>query len=148
VHVADAAALPLADEAVDLVVAFMSLQDMTDMAGAVREAARVLVPGGRLCIAIVHPINSAGEFDTRADDSPFVVRGSYLDESNYVDEVSRGGFEMTFASRHRPLEAYAAALADAGFVIEVIREPKTRGLTRRWERIPLFMYVRAAKPAR
>jgi hypothetical protein len=38
-------------------------------------------PGGRLCLAIVHPINSAGKFEgERHDhDALFVIRGSYLD---------------------------------------------------------------------
>lgn len=46
-RVADAAGLPLEDGASDLALAFMSLQDMDDMAGAVREASRVLEPRGR-----------------------------------------------------------------------------------------------------
>lgn len=47
---ADAAAIPLDDDSVDLVVAFMSLHDMDDPAGAIAESARVLEPGGRLCV--------------------------------------------------------------------------------------------------
>ena len=61
-RVADAAALPFADGELDLVVAFMSLQDVDDLDGVVAECARVLEPGGRLCLAIVHPLNSAGTF--------------------------------------------------------------------------------------
>src|SRR3954452_10177994 len=45
---AGAAALPLDDDACALVVAFMSLHDMDDLDGALREAARVLRGGGRL----------------------------------------------------------------------------------------------------
>ena len=145
VHEADAAALPFAARSFDTVIAFMSLQDMDDMAGAVSESARVLVDGGTLCLAVVHPLNSAGEFEGRDDDSAFVVRGSYLDESYYSDYVERDGYEMEFASRHRPLEAYVRALVEAGFVIEDLREPKTLLTTKRWARIPLFLYVRAAR---
>ena len=66
VQLADAAALPFADGEFDLVVAFMSLQDIDDFAGAVRESARVLEAGGRLCLAIVHPLNSgAGSREPR-----------------------------------------------------------------------------------
>ena len=57
----DAAALPVADAA-DCAVAFMSLQDIDHMEQAVAEAARVLVPGGRLVIAVTHPANTAGKF--------------------------------------------------------------------------------------
>jgi ubiquinone/menaquinone biosynthesis C-methylase UbiE len=48
--VADAARLPLRGEVADLVVAFFSLQDIDDFVGAIREAARVLAPGGRFCL--------------------------------------------------------------------------------------------------
>ena len=59
-ELADAAALPLPDACADLVTAFMSFHDIDDLDGALGEVARVLVPGGRLRSAIVHPINSAG----------------------------------------------------------------------------------------
>ena len=150
-HVADAAALPFGDASFDLVVAFMSLQDMQDLAGAVGEAARVLEPGGRFCLAIVHPFGSAGRFAGDEPTSPFVVEGSYLAESYYADSLVRGGLEMEFVSAHRPLEAYTEALAAAGFLVERLREPalpdhaiqRPRG--RRWQRLPLFLHVRALK---
>jgi SAM-dependent methyltransferase len=145
VHEADAASLPFDDASFDLVVAFMSLQDIDDMVGAAGEAARILVAGGALCLAIVHPLNSAGAFESREDDSPFVIRGSYLDHAHYTDRVEREGYEMEFGSVHRPLEAYVRALADAGFVIEDLREPKTALATQRWMRIPLFMHIRARR---
>ncbi|MEX0674772.1 MAG: class I SAM-dependent methyltransferase [Gaiellaceae bacterium] len=72
VQMADAAALPFADGAFDLVVAFMTLQDVGDLAGALRECARVLEPEGRVCLAIVHPLNSAGTFARDGDDAPFL----------------------------------------------------------------------------
>jgi SAM-dependent methyltransferase len=145
VHQADACALPFAAGTFDLVIAFMSLQDLDDLPGAVREAARVLADGGRLCFSIVHPLNSAGEFESREDDAAFVIRGTYLDETYYSDSVERDGYEMEFASLHRPLEAYVRALADAGFLIEDLREPKMVLATQRWARIPLFLYIRASR---
>lgn len=41
--------------------------DVTDLAGAVREAARVLTRGGRMLIAITHPVTNTGR---RLDDRP------------------------------------------------------------------------------
>lgn len=152
VVLADAAGLPFADGSFDLVVAFMSLQDVDDHAGAIGEAARVLEPGGRLCLAIVHPLNSAGEFAGESSDSPFVVQGSYLEPSSYADFVERDGFELTFVSRHRPIEAYTDALAEHGFLVERLREstlPReaaTSDRAERWLRIPLFLHLRAVKP--
>jgi ubiquinone/menaquinone biosynthesis C-methylase UbiE len=58
--VADAAALPFGDGSVDLVVTYNSLMDVADMPAAVREASRVLTPGGRLCVCVTHPTTDAG----------------------------------------------------------------------------------------
>ncbi|MBM2821495.1 MAG: class SAM-dependent methyltransferase [Thermoleophilia bacterium] len=151
VHLADAAALPFEDGSFDLVIAFMSLQDVDDLEGAVREAARVLEPGGRLCLAVVHPMNSAGRFEADEPDSAFTIAGSYLKRSYYVDNLVRDGLEITFVSAHRPLQAYADALVEAALVIERLREtdvPEHSMQTprdRRWQRLPLFLHVRALK---
>jgi SAM-dependent methyltransferase len=151
-HLADAAALPLAAASFQLVVAFMTFQDVDDLAAAAGEAARVLVPGGRLCLAIVHPLNSAGSFVRRTADSPFVIERSYLDESVTDEAFERDGLAMRFVSRHRPLETYADALAAHGLLIERVREPKqpdgpfNSAHSARWRRIPLFLHLRAVKP--
>lgn len=148
-QVADASALPFADGDFDLVVAFMTLHDVDDLDGVLRECARVLEPHGRLCVAIVHPLNSAGTFAGEDDDAPFVVSGSYVEQRRYTETIARDGLEMTFASIHRPLEAYTDALADAGFLIELVREcvaPEQAFPNRRWLRIPLFLHLRALKP--
>ncbi len=149
---ADAAALPLPDACADLVIAFMSLQDVDAMPSAVGEAARVLRPGGRFCMAIVHPLNSAGRFESLAPDAPFVVRGSYLDSFTFSDAVERDGLSMIFHSVHRPLQSYFAALETAGFLIEALREPSipeatvTRDSSRRWLRVPMFLHLRCRRP--
>ena len=148
---ADAAALPLAEGAFDLAVAFMSLQDIDDYEAAIGHLGRVLVPGGRLCLAIVHPINTAGVFEGEEADSPFVIRGSYLDRSFHRDDLARGGLEVALVSAHRPLQSYCDASAAAGFTIERLVElpapdhsfTEERG--RRWQRVPLFLHIRAMK---
>jgi SAM-dependent methyltransferase len=149
---ADAAALPLADACADLSIAFMSLQDVEAMPAAVREAARVLRRGGRFCMAIVHPLNSAGRFDSTAPDAAFIVQCSYLESFTYSDAVERDGLSMTFHSAHRPLQSYFEALEAAGFLIEALREPTipedtiTRDSSRRWLRVPLFLHLRCLRP--
>jgi len=152
VLLADAAALPFGDSEFDLVIAFMSLQDADDLEGAVGECERVLGTGGRLCLAIVHPLNSAGAFVGDDSDSPFMIEGSYLEPSYYADDVARGGLRVRFVSAHRPLQTYTDALTDRGFLIERLREPPVpdpalrtdRG--RRWRRVPMFLHLRAVKP--
>ena len=152
VRLAHATALPLDEASVDLAIAFMSLHDIGDMAGAVREVARVLTPGGRLCLAIVHPINSAGAFEQPAGDAPFVIKGDYLTAFGYADSVERDGLSMTFHGRHRPIESYFLALEEAGFLVETLREPGIPDSTvrpdrrSRWQRLPLFLHLRARRP--
>lgn len=149
VRLGDATALPLDDACADLAIAFMSLQDINDMPAAVREAARVLQPGGRFCVAIVHPINSAGTFEQASADARFIVQGDYLGAFRYADAVERDGLAMTFHSEHRPLEAYFLALENAGFLVEMLREPSLpehailSSAARRWRRIPYFLHLRA-----
>ena len=140
-RVADAAAVDLPGDSFDVVVAFMSLQDMDDTAGALAEAVRVAHPGGNVCIATVHPINSAGMFESSADGAPFQIAGSYHEPHDYVDEVEKDGLRMTFASRHRSLQAYTDLLRDAGLRIDLIRE--VYGPQPNWQRIPLFLDLRA-----
>lgn len=153
VHLADAADLPFPDAVFGLVIAFMSFQDVDDLAGAVSEAARVLAAGGRLCLAIVHPLSSAGAFSAREADAAFVIDGSYLDEATTDATFERDGLAMRFVSRHRPLQAYTDALTANGFLVEQLREtplPES-GFngehSPRWRRIPLFLHLRALKPA-
>jgi ubiquinone/menaquinone biosynthesis C-methylase UbiE len=136
---ADAAELPFEDSTADLVISFMSLMDMDDMAGGVREMARVLEPGGLLVATVVHPINSAGEFVPRqgVDDAPFVIE-SYLESRPYVDRLERDGLEMTFHSRHHTLEDFSRAFEAAGFFFSDVRELYDDE-NPRWCRVPLFL---------
>jgi SAM-dependent methyltransferase len=114
-HLADAAALPLDAGSVDLVVAYMSLHDIEDVAGALREVGRVLEPGGRLCAAIVHPLASA-HLGSDAE-TP------YFEPAHYTERHERDGIEMAFHGIHRSLEAYFAALHAAGLAVERLQEP-------------------------
>src|SRR5262249_37013666 len=131
-------------------IAFMSLQDVDDLGAVLHEAARVLEPGGRLCAAIVHPLNSAGGFGP--DDEAFVIRGSYLKARPLVERVEREGLTMTFHQVHRPLETYVDALEDAGFAIEALREPvpdddhiRDDPRMARWRLVPAFLHLRAVR---
>ena len=117
-----------------------------DLVGAVREAARVLGPSGRYCVAIVHPLNTAGTFTSRQDDAPFVIEGSYFERTRKEVPVERDGLRMTFLDAHRPLEDYFQALEAAGLVVERLREIpdiSDREGTPRWRRVPLFLHIRA-----
>jgi len=151
--VADAAQLPFADGSFEVVVAFMSLMDVDDLPGAVTESARVLQPGGRFAMAVTHPINDAGRFESQEPDARFVIDGTYFGKRRWEDRVERDGLRMHFLGWAYPLEAYAAALEQNGLLIEAIREPApSAALARRlpgydrWRRVPLFLHLRAVRP--
>jgi SAM-dependent methyltransferase len=150
---ADAARMPFREGEFDLVVAYMSVHDVDGMTDAVGEAARVLQPAGRLCLAIPHPLNTAGDFAGRDPAAPFVIADSYLDEHPAPWVRDKDGFRLTFHSEHRPLESYTRALAAAGLLTEAIREvgvPEhlvtSNPADDHWRRIPLFLHLRAVKP--
>jgi ubiquinone/menaquinone biosynthesis C-methylase UbiE len=145
--IADAAALPLGSDEFDIVTAFMSLQDVDELEQSVRQIARVLRTGGHACLAVVHPMNSAGKFEDRAPTAPFIIRDSYFESRLYSDLVERDGLRMTFTSFHRPLQAYANALEGAGLLIErLVEVPDASDPPGdRWQRMPLFLHLRARK---
>jgi SAM-dependent methyltransferase len=151
---ADAAALPIADGAADGAVAFMSLQDVDDLEGALHELGRVLRHAGTLCLAILHPMVTAGDDVDDATHLDFVIIHRYSSPRRFVDDIERDGLRMQFHSIHRPLEAYVDALHDAGFVIELLREPvpDAAAIARfprfvRQDRIPWYLHVRAIRRA-
>jgi SAM-dependent methyltransferase len=141
---ADAADLPIEDESADLAVAFMSLMDIDDMAGAVREAARVLDSGGRFLAAVVHPINSGHELDREHPEDRLVLAENYFDRRRYRDEIERDGLRMVFESVHWTLEDYFDAILGAGLCVEALREIADPTHPR-WSRYPLFLHLSAAK---
>ena len=138
----DAAALPWEARRFDLAIAYMSLHDVDDLLGAVGELARVLEAGGRLCLAIVHPLNRSQE-----------ALDHYFEEHRFADQLEHDGLSMTFESIDRPLEAYARALAGAGFLIEQLQEPRPTAaavaaaprLTKAAKR-PYFLHMRCVLP--
>jgi SAM-dependent methyltransferase len=151
-HVADAAALPFEDASFDLVVAYMSLMNFDDPEEAVREIARVLVPGGRFCAAVIHPLDGAGRFASRDPDAEFVIKGSYFEPEPRLFESDRDGIRVTFYDRALPLERIARALEGAGLLFEAIREPQPSHefvqrypISVRRRRVPLFLHFRAVK---
>jgi SAM-dependent methyltransferase len=140
--------LPFPDRCFDLAVAYNSLQVVADMPGSIREVARVLGPGGRLCFCVSHPLADVGSFVDDSSDAAFAVREDYFAHRRVEDRVERDGLEMTFRGWTYSLEDYVVALERAGLLIEAMREPRPVGASsryRRWNRVPMFLLVRAVK---
>jgi SAM-dependent methyltransferase len=125
--VADATSLPFEDDSFDLVVAYNVLMDVDDVDATVREAARVLMTGGRLCLSITHPATNPGD-----------RRSPYLESTRFRDEVERDGLAMVFSGWSHPLSHYTGALERAGLLIEAVREPAWRD-----EPVPYLLWLRA-----
>jgi SAM-dependent methyltransferase len=146
-QVADAAALPFDDDEFDRVVAYNVLMDVPDMPAAVAEAARVLDPGGRLTISIVHPFVDRGAFADDGPDAVFEVKGSYFGTEHFTGSERRGGHVMHFAGWSHPLHAYANALTEAGLAITAVHEPRpgevgdAGAVVSWWNRLPLFLWL-------
>jgi ubiquinone/menaquinone biosynthesis C-methylase UbiE len=159
-HQADAAHLTmLADGSFDLGVANMSLMDIEDASGALRETGRVLAPGGRFVFSISHP---CFDVDTRSDyfvdettDPPTVFRkvAGYREPHsdrfiwNYPNDL-----RVRTVGYHRPLSWYVKQLRVSGFVIVDAEEPSpgpgfvSSRMKREWvEQIPLHLVIEARR---
>lgn len=151
---AEADRLPFHAETFDLVVAYNSLMDVSDMPKTVSETARVLSAGARLCACVTHPISDAGTFESADADALFVIEGTYYGRRPFKMPFERDGLEMTFQGWCYALQDYSRALEAAGFAIELLREPSGRAeavasnhAEARWQRIPMFLQFRAVKLA-
>lgn len=127
VHVAraGAAALPFAESSFDAVVACLVFEHIRDVDEAIAEVARVLVPGGRFCFFLNHPLlqtPNSGWIDDQVLDPPeqYWRIGPYLIEDETIEEVEKG-VHIPFI--HRPLSRYVNALADHGLLVERMLEP-------------------------
>ncbi len=142
VTVGDAAQLPLADASADCAIAFMSLQDIDDMRGAVNEISRVLADGQKLALAIIHPMYSAS--GKNLDDS-FVIKRPYFTPELCVSIDTWESRKMTFYRKHRPLQAYVDALLGEGFTIERLVELTDEA---EGKPIPMFLDILAVRRPR
>lgn len=127
---ADAQALPFRDGAFDLVVsAFGGIPFVADSAGALREIARVLRPGGRLVFSVTHPTRWA--FPDDPGPGGLTVRQSYFDRTPYVEVDEQG--EASYVEHHRTMGDRVREIVGAGLVLMDLLEPEwPAGHTREW----------------
>lgn len=141
---ADAADLPIGDGVADLVVAFMSLQDVDDAVGAIREMVRVLRFGGRLCLAITHPVSSAGSYVDGGANARYVIDCDYFESRRQTFFIEYAAGRVALPHHHRPLSNYFEMLTSAGLLIEVVRE-LPGGDPDGGARVPSVLHVRSVK---
>ncbi len=117
-----AEALPIASASVDTVTVVLVLEHVLDLEGALSEIARVLEPGGRLVLALNHPLIQVPDSGLVEDvelGETYWRFGHYLREDATVEEVAAGVY-IPFV--HRPLSSYLSAALAAGLDLREFSE--------------------------
>lgn len=116
----------------DLVFANMSLMDIEDAEGAIKEVSRVLKQGGRFVASICHPCfdtmsNSAWQIEKKS----FEPRRTYRKVRAYRKPFTEtvywrvdNGERIPTPSHHRPLSWYASVFSSSGLTITRMDEPE------------------------
>ncbi len=116
---------PIPSDTFDIVICSMALHDIKGYRQAISEAARVLKPGGAFLFSILHPCfftpGSAWLTDEEGNTIGWRV-DRYHSNLAWKTTVKHQMAAQVYMF-HRPLEDYAAALRDSGFVITDMREP-------------------------
>jgi SAM-dependent methyltransferase len=118
---ADAGRLPFRDGCIAAILSVMAHTDMPDYPAVLREAARILRPGGVFVHIGVHPCFCGG-FADRADPSAVVIRPGYRDghwtKASWTDQ----GVRDKVGATHLPLPSLMHAFLDAGLTPERLCE--------------------------
>jgi SAM-dependent methyltransferase len=118
---ADAQAIPLAAESVDLACsAYGAIPFAADSALLLREVFRVLRSGGRFVFSVSHPVRWA--FPDDPGPGGLTATSSYFDRTPYVETDDDG--RATYAEHHRTLGDRIREIVAAGFALTDLVEPE------------------------
>jgi ubiquinone/menaquinone biosynthesis C-methylase UbiE len=136
---ADAAALPFEGETFDAAVSMFTHTDVGDFAAVIREATRVLQPGGRLVYLGIHPCFVGPHAFVHDRDVPELHPG-YRDTSYRTEApgIWGEGIRAKVGATHLPLGLFLHTFIDAGLAFEHIEEPEGRDY-------PYIVALRAGK---
>jgi SAM-dependent methyltransferase len=135
---ADAARLPVRAASVPAVLTVMVHTDMPAYARVLREAFRVLEPGGVLVHIGVHPC-FCGSFADRTDPAAIVIAPGYRDTYWTTDSYTDRGLRDKVGAQHRPLSVLLTEVLAAGFELERFHEGGAP--------TPMTLSIRARRPA-
>ncbi|PSK99458.1 methyltransferase family protein [Murinocardiopsis flavida] len=117
----DAQRLPFADSSFDVVFSsYGGYPFVPDAPAALREAARVMRPGGRLVFSVSHPVRWG--FPDDPGKNGLTARESYFDRRPYVEEDARG--RAVYVEHHRTVGDWVRAIAAAGLELRDLVEPE------------------------
>jgi SAM-dependent methyltransferase len=135
---ADGERLPFGDASFVSVVAVMIHTDVANYSAVLREAWRVLAPGGCFVHVGVHPCFCGG-FADRTDPEAIILRPGYLDCHWTKASWTERGLRDKVGATHMALPTLLRSFVEAGFVLESFREGG--------EPIPTVLAVRTLKPS-
>jgi ubiquinone/menaquinone biosynthesis C-methylase UbiE len=123
--VADAAVLPFADESFDTAMTMWISTDVDDFGAVLREATRVLRPGGVLVAYGVHPCFNGPHVVYNADDGSRLIHPTYRTAgwAQTSPWWAEDGIRRRVGMRHLPLAEYLNAFLSTGLVLERFEEP-------------------------
>lgn len=156
---------PFEDNYFDFATAIMSLMDMTDPVAAIKEAFRVIKPGGFFQFNICHP-NTDMQYRRVAFDENYNVIGltvgGYYNAKPAIDEWMFGSASeeirqvlpvFKIPCVRLTLAQWVNSLVETGFVIERMGEPyPTPEIVKEYPQLkaaalmPFFLHVRVRKP--
>ena len=135
-HIASAESLPFGNETFDFATGFMSFMDMNQPAIALKEAFRVIKPGGFLQFSISHPCFQTPKWRWIKNDAgrrEAIVCGDYFSElQGTIEEWTFGAAPQEERDKYPKfriprffftLTSWFTMITDAGFCVERIQEP-------------------------
>lgn len=160
-HVASADALPfIKDRTVDKAAIVLALQNIENVAGTLRECARVIKKGGTLYVVLNHPAfrvpkESSWGWDEK-EKKQYRRVDRYLSELKVKIQMHPGDKPSQYTtSFHRPLQFYFKAFNKAGFSVSLMEEwnshkqsqagPRAEAEDLARKEIPLFLCLVAVK---
>lgn len=123
---ADGAQLPFAHDSFDTAVAVWISTDVDDFRAVLREAARVLAPGGRFVFYGVHPCFN-GPCTEYRDDGARIIHPTYRHSGWHARSPWWGadGIRARVGMRHVPLAELLTAFIETDLRLVKVTEPRT-----------------------
>lgn len=139
------------DSTFEIVLSSMMLMDCEDLFGTVKEISRVLKPGGKVFVSVLHPCFNGGNIRwTGGDDETKVVVEDYFSPKEW--EAFIGGISSPVIFRHRTLEEYVKVFIQNDLRIVDMNEPlptneqvEKSSRIGRLLKIPMFLFMELRK---